>query len=126
MDSIVNTHPVRPLVDEITAKTLDPCAWRYVLNQDDLANFRLKVRSDVIGTWEIEPLPPTSYNHFYCQVEIVVSGCGFKSPFVSLRRLIGISRWMKIALPLPLLVEERYYSQLLEQQERITSHNLES
>ena len=47
-----------------------------MLNQDDLASFRLKVRSDVIGTWE---LASTTYNHFYCQVKIVVSGCGFKS-----------------------------------------------
>ena len=76
VDSIVNTHPVRPLVEEITLETLDPCVWRYVLNQDDLASFRLKVRSDVIGTWEIAS---TTYNHFYCQVKIVVSGCSFKS-----------------------------------------------
>ena len=61
VDSIVNTHPVRPLVEEIIVRTLDPCAWRYVLNQDDLASFRLKVRSDVIGTWEIKS---TTYNHW--------------------------------------------------------------
>ena len=67
---------MRQLVEEITLNTLDPCVWRYVLNQDDLASFRLKVRSDVIGTWEIAS---TTYNHFYCQVKIVVSGCGFKS-----------------------------------------------
>ena len=67
---------MRPLVEEITVKTPDPCVWRYVLNQDDLASFRLKVRSDAIGTWEIAS---TTYNHFYCQVKIVVSGCGFKS-----------------------------------------------
>ena len=60
----------------ITVKTLDPCAWRYVLKQDDLASFRLKARSNVIGTWEIES---TTYNHFYCQVKITVSGCNFKS-----------------------------------------------
>ena len=47
-----------------------------MLNQDDLASFRLKARSDVIGTWEIES---TTYNHFYCQVKIIVSGCGFTS-----------------------------------------------
>ena len=47
-----------------------------MLNQDDLANFRLKVRSDVIGTWEIAS---TTYSHFYCQVKITISGCGFKS-----------------------------------------------
>ena len=33
--------------------TLDP--YVYVLTQDDLASFRLKARSDVIGAWEIEP-----------------------------------------------------------------------
>ena len=49
VDSIVNTHPVRQLVSEITLEILDPCVWRYVLNQDDLASFRLNVRSDVIG-----------------------------------------------------------------------------
>ena len=75
VDSIVNTHPVRPLVDEITLETLDPCVWRYVLNQDDLARFRLKVRSDVVGSWEIAS---TTYNHFYCQVKFVVFGTGFK------------------------------------------------
>ena len=47
-----------------------------MLNQDDLANVRLKVRSDIIGTWEIAS---TTYNHFYCQVKIAISGCGFKS-----------------------------------------------
>ena len=83
VDSIVNTHPVRPLVEEITLETLDPCVWRYVLNQDDLANFRLKVRSDVVGTWEIAS---TTYNHFYCQVKIVVSGCGFKSAISKSRK----------------------------------------
>ena len=51
-------------------KTLDPCAWRYVFTQDDLAGFRLKARSDVIGTWEIES---TTYNYLYCQVKIIVS-----------------------------------------------------
>ena len=56
---------------------IDPCAWRSVLTQDDLASFRLKARSDVIGTWEIES---TTYNHFYCQVKIIVSGCSFNSP----------------------------------------------
>ena len=43
VDSIVNTHPAPPLVREVTVKTLDPCAWRYVLKQDDLASFRLKL-----------------------------------------------------------------------------------
>ena len=57
-------------------KTLDPCAWRYVLTQDDLAGFRLKARSDVIGTWEIES---TTYNYFYCQVKIIVSARCFNS-----------------------------------------------
>ena len=60
VDSIVNICPARPLVEEITVKTLDPCAWRYVLNQDDLASFRLKVRSDVVGTWRLSPLPTTT------------------------------------------------------------------
>ena len=76
VDSIVNTHPEPPLVSKVTVKTLDPCAWRYVLKQDDLASFRLKARSDVIGTWEIES---TTYNHFYCQVKIIMSGCSFNS-----------------------------------------------
>ena len=38
-------------------KTLDPCAWRYVLTQDDLASFRLQTRSDVVGAWEIASHP---------------------------------------------------------------------
>ena len=50
--------------------TLDPCAWRYVLTMDDLASFRLKTRSDVVGTWEIAS---TTRNHFYCQVKIDVT-----------------------------------------------------
>ena len=37
-----NTHPAPPLDSQVTMKTLDPCAWRYVLTQDDLASFRLK------------------------------------------------------------------------------------
>ena len=84
--------PVRPLVDEVTVKALDPCAWGYVLNQDDLASFRLKARSDVVGTWEIAS---TTYNHFYCQVKIVVSGCGFKL-FVGPGRPISVSKMMNL------------------------------
>ena len=57
-------------------KTLDPCAWRYVLTQDDIASFRLKARSDVVGAWEIES---TTYNYFYCQVKVVVSARCFTS-----------------------------------------------
>ena len=57
-------------------KTLDPCAWRYVLTQDDLASFRLKARSDVVGTWEIAS---NTYNYFYCQVKIKVSAHCFTS-----------------------------------------------
>ena len=66
VDSIVNTHPVRQLVNEITLEILDPCVWRYVLNQDDLASFRLNARSDVIGVWEVET---TTYhnNHLSSQ-----------------------------------------------------------
>ena len=52
------------------------CLEIFVLKQDDLDSFRLKARSDVIGTWEIES---TTYNHFYCQVKIIVSGCSFNS-----------------------------------------------
>ena len=37
---------------------------------DDLGSFRLKTRSDVVGTWEIAS---TTYNFFYCQVKITVS-----------------------------------------------------
>ena len=76
VDSLINTHPSPPLEVEVTMETLDPCAWRYVLTQDDLASFRLTTRSDVIGTWEIES---TTYNHFYCQVKIVVSAHCFAS-----------------------------------------------
>ena len=56
--------------------TLDPCAWRYVLTQDDLASFRLQTRSDVVGAWEIAS---TTYNYFYCQVKIRVSAQCFTS-----------------------------------------------
>ena len=82
-----------------------------MLNQDDLASFRLKIRSDVVGTWKIES---TTYNHFYCQVKIVVSGCGFMS---------AISRSRKTHWGLQL--EEDSFA-IKEQQRRITSHNLES
>ena len=34
---IVNTHPERYPVNEITLDVLDPCVWLYVLNQDDHA-----------------------------------------------------------------------------------------
>ena len=66
----MNTHPSPPLGDQVTMDTLDPCAWRYVLTMDDLASFRLKTRSDVVGTWEIAS---TTYNFFYCQVKIEIS-----------------------------------------------------
>ena len=67
---LVNTRPSPPLRDQVTMDTLDPCAWRYVLTMDDLASFRLKTRSDVVGTWEIAS---TTYNYFYCQVKIEIS-----------------------------------------------------
>ena len=76
VDSIVNTHPGCQLAEEITIDILDPCVWRYVLNQDDLASFRLNVRSDVVSMWEIKP---TTYNNFYCQVKIAIIGTSFKS-----------------------------------------------
>ena len=70
VDTLVNTHPSPLLGDHVTMETLDPCAWRYVLTMDDLASFRLKARSDVVGTWEIAS---TTYNYFYCQVKIEIS-----------------------------------------------------
>ena len=76
VDSLINTHPAPPLGTQVTMKTLGPCAWRYVLVQDDLASFRLKARSDVVGAWEIES---TTHNYFYCQVKIVVSAHCFIS-----------------------------------------------
>ena len=83
VDSIVNTHPVRQLVDEITLEILDPCVWRHVLNQDDLASFQLNARSDVVGMWEVES---TTYHNFYCQVKIAITGCGFKSAISKTRK----------------------------------------
>ena len=56
VDSLVNTHPSPLVGPQVTMKTLDPCAWRYVLMQDD---FRLQTRSDVVGTWETAS---TTYN----------------------------------------------------------------
>ena len=76
VDSLVNTHPSPPLGTQVTMKTLDPCAWRYVLTQDDLASFRLQTRSDVVGAWEIAS---TTYSFFYCQVKITVSAQCFTS-----------------------------------------------
>ena len=51
-------------------QTLDPCSWRYVLNMDDLARFRLKARSDVVSAWAIAS---TTINNFYCQVKVEVA-----------------------------------------------------
>ena len=48
----------------------------FILTQDDLASFRLKARSDVVGTWEIAS---TTYKYFYCQVKIRVSAHCFTS-----------------------------------------------
>ena len=76
VDSLVNTHPSPPLGTQVTMKTLGPCAWRYVLTQDDLASFRLKARSDLVGTWEIAS---ATDNYFYCQVKIKVSAHCFTS-----------------------------------------------
>ena len=58
-------------------ETLDPCAWRYVLTMDDLASFRLKARSDVIGRWDIAS---TSFYHFYCKVKVRISAQCFTQP----------------------------------------------
>ena len=51
-------------------QTLDPCSWRYVLNMDDLARYRLKARSDVMSAWAIQS---TTINNFYCQVKLEVT-----------------------------------------------------
>ena len=70
VDTLVNT-PTKPLLrDQVTMGSLAPCSWRYVLTMDDLASFRLKARSDVVGTWEIAS---TTLNNFYCQVKIAVT-----------------------------------------------------
>ena len=90
VDSLVNTHSSPPLGTQVTMETLDPCAWRYVLTQDDLASFRLKTRSDVVGTWEIAS---TTYNFFYCQVKIRVSAHCFTSTTSRSGSLIVGSRW---------------------------------
>ena len=77
VDNLMNTRPSPPLGDQVTLETLDPCAWRYVLTMDDLASYRLKTRSDVVGTWEIAS---TTYNHFYCQVKVEISAQCFTQP----------------------------------------------
>ena len=84
VDSIVNTHPVRQLAEEITLDSLDPCVWRYVLDQDDLASFRLNVRLDVVEMWEALS---TTFLNFYCQVKIAITGCGFKSAISKTRKI---------------------------------------
>ena len=77
VDNLMNTRPSPPLGDQVTLETLDTCAWRYVLTMDDLASYRLKTRSDVVGTWEIAS---TTYNHFYCQVMVGISAQCFTQP----------------------------------------------
>ena len=89
VDSLVKTHPSPPLGTQVTMETLDPCAWRYVLTQDDLASFRLKARSDVVGAWEIKS---TTYNYFYCQVKIVVHAHRFTSS-ISTSRLFQMLKY---------------------------------
>ena len=69
VDSLVNTSNKVPSEDSISVQTLAPCSWRYVLSMDDLARLRLKARSDVVTSWEIEA---TNYKHFYCQAKVVV------------------------------------------------------
>ena len=51
-------------------QSLGPCSWRYVLNMDDLARYRLKTRSDVMSTWSIQA---TTINNFYCQVKLEIT-----------------------------------------------------
>ena len=77
VDNMVNTHPAPPYRDQMALETLDPCVWRYVLTMDDLASFRLKARSDVIGRWDIES---TTYYHFYCKVKVKISAQCFTPP----------------------------------------------
>ena len=54
----------------MTMQTLGPCSWRYVLNMDDLARYRLKTRSDVMSSWSIQT---TTLNNFYCQVKLEIT-----------------------------------------------------
>ena len=61
----------------MTLETLEPCVWRYVLTMDDLASFRLKARSDVIGRWDIES---TTFFHFYCKVKVKITAQCFTPP----------------------------------------------
>ena len=44
---------------------------------DDLAGFRLKTRSDVVGTWVIAS---TTCNHFYRKVKVGISAQCFTHP----------------------------------------------
>ena len=118
MDSIVNTHPARQPVNEITLDVLDPCVWRYVLNQDDLASFRLNARSDVIGMWEVEA---TTYHNYYCQVKVTITGCGFKSAISKSRKthlglqsiqgsvMINQTRILLLPPNLTMLTKEAFY-----------------
>ena len=69
VDTLVNS-PTKPLQSDGVMQTLAPCSRQYVLNMDDLARFRLKARSDVVGTWAIAF---TTLNNFYCQVKINVT-----------------------------------------------------
>ena len=69
VDSLVNTSNKVPSGDSVSVQSLAPCSWRYILSMDDLARLRLKERSDVVTSWEIEA---TNYKYFYCQVKVVI------------------------------------------------------
>ena len=111
-------YPSCATADEITLEILDPCVWRYVLNQDDLASFRLNARSDVVEMWEIES---TTYHNFYCQVKIAITGYGFKSAISKTKKsflglkvdegsvLIDQTRVLLLPPNLSMLTREAFY-----------------
>ena len=84
VDSIVNTHPVRGTVDQMTLELLDPCIWKHVLTQEELATFRLNSRSDVISTWQVDTTAYAFGSHY--QVKITVTGCGLKKALSKSKR----------------------------------------
>ena len=103
VDSIVNTNPTREATEEVTLETLDPCVWKYVLTQDDLATFRLNARSDVIGFCKLRQRR-CAFN-YYCQVKV--------KPAMSKRRkssyMINRTRILLFLLSSVMLTQRAYY-----------------
>ena len=85
----MKANPVRQPQDHVTVNSVDPCSQNCILSHENLASFRLRVRSDVMRTWQILDV---TYTDDCYQVKMKAHGCGFKSTLSNSKLSFGAAR----------------------------------